>query len=61
MLFEQRFEDEGKAFVATGKGSRQKEEHVQSFEKGHTWWGHLGGSEVEHLPLVQLMIPGSWD
>ena len=23
--------------------------------------GHLRGSEVEHLPLVQVVIPGSWD
>ena len=23
--------------------------------------GHLGGSVVEHLPLVQVMILGSWD
>ena len=23
--------------------------------------GHLGGSVVEHLPLVQVLIPGSWD
>ena len=23
--------------------------------------GHLGGSEVEHLPLAQGVIPGSWD
>ena len=22
---------------------------------------HLGGSVVEHLPLAQVMIPGSWD
>ena len=23
--------------------------------------GHLGGSVVEHLPLVQVLILGSWD
>ena len=23
--------------------------------------GHLGGSEVEHLPLAQVVVPGSWD
>ena len=23
--------------------------------------GHLGGSVAEHLPLAQVMIPGSWD
>ena len=23
--------------------------------------GHLGGSVVEHLPLAQVMIPGSWN
>ena len=23
--------------------------------------GHLGGSVVEHLPLAQVVIPGSWD
>ena len=23
--------------------------------------GCLGGSVVEHLPLAQVMIPGSWD
>ena len=23
--------------------------------------GHLGGSVVEHLPLAQVMILGSWD
>ena len=23
--------------------------------------GRLGGSVVEHLPLAQVMIPGSWD
>ena len=22
---------------------------------------HLGGSVAEHLPLAQVMIPGSWD
>ena len=23
--------------------------------------GHLGGSVVEHLPLAQVVSPGSWD
>ena len=23
--------------------------------------GHMGGSVVEHLPLAQVVIPGSWD
>ena len=23
--------------------------------------GHLGGSVVEHLPLAQGVMPGSWD
>ena len=23
--------------------------------------GHLGGSVVEHLPLAQVVNPGSWD
>ena len=23
--------------------------------------GRLGGSVVKHLPLAQVMIPGSWD
>ena len=23
--------------------------------------GHLGGSEVEHLPLAQVVIPECWD
>ena len=23
--------------------------------------GYLGGSMVEHLPLAQVVIPGSWD
>ena len=23
--------------------------------------GHLGGSVVEHLPMAQIMIQGSWD
>ena len=23
--------------------------------------GHLGDLVVEHLPLAQIMIPGSWD
>ena len=23
--------------------------------------GHLGGSVIEHLPLAQGVIPGSWD
>ena len=23
--------------------------------------GHLGGSVVEHLPLAQVVIRGSWD
>ena len=23
--------------------------------------GHLGGSEVEHLPWAQGVAPGSWD
>ena len=22
---------------------------------------HMGGSAAEHLPLVQVMVPGSWD
>ena len=40
-----------------------------SFECAHLLWiyvrfsstGHLGGSVVEHLPLAQGVIPGSWD
>lgn len=24
-------------------------------------WGHLGGSVIEHLPLAQVVIMGSWD
>ena len=24
-------------------------------------WGNLGGSVFEHLHLVQVLIPGSWD
>ena len=24
-------------------------------------WGCLGGSTVEHLPLAQVVILGSWD
>ena len=24
-------------------------------------WGHLGGSVLEHLPLAQVEILGSWD
>ena len=34
----------------------------------HAWWlettniwGRLGGSAVKHLPLAQVVIPGSWD
>ena len=36
-------------------------------EKGHPLCkkklpsGHLGGSVIEHLPLAQGVIPGSWD
>ena len=30
-------------------------------QKETTNLGHLGGSMVEHLPLAQVMIPGSWD
>ena len=26
-----------------------------------TGQGYLGGSVVEHLPLAQVVIPGSWD
>ena len=26
-----------------------------------TRMGHLGGSVVVHLPLAQVMIPGSWN
>ena len=25
------------------------------------FWEHLGGPVVEHLPLAQVLIPGSWD
>ena len=25
------------------------------------FWGHLDGSAVEHLPLAQAVILGSWD
>ena len=25
------------------------------------YWGHLGGSLVEHLPSAQVVILGSWD
>ena len=31
-----------------------------SFKLDHPW-GHLSGSVVEHLPLAQVVIPGSWD
>ena len=31
-----------------------------NFQKYRTE-GHLGGSGVEHLPLAQVAIPGSWD
>ena len=29
--------------------------------KSRGWMGRLGGSEVEHLPLAQGVIPGSRD
>ena len=25
------------------------------------YWGHLGGSVDECLPLAQVVIPGAWD
>ena len=34
-----------------GEAARQKAERR----------GHLGGSVVEHLPLAQVVILGSWD
>ena len=30
-------------------------------KKNIAFWGHLGGSLVEGLPLGQVMAPGSWD
>ena len=33
------------------------EGHLKIFTKQ----GHLGGSVVEHLPLAQVQIMGSWD
>ena len=30
-------------------------------KKKETSTGHLGGSVIEHLPLAQVVIPGSWD
>ena len=34
--------------------------HEEWIRKGG-FWGRLGGSVVERLPLAQIMIPGSWD
>ena len=31
------------------------------FFKTFPFGGYPGGSVVEHLPLAQIMIPGSWD
>ena len=30
-------------------------------DKSNPYQGRLGGSAIEHLPLAQGMIPGSWD
>ena len=34
---------------------------TDSFFESFMSLGHVGGSVVEHLPLAQAVIPGSWD
>ena len=34
---------------------------LQNIQKNKLKLGRLGGSVVEHLPLAQVMILGSWD
>ena len=34
---------------------------MQSFLQDFLPLGHLGDSVVEHLPLTEVVIPGSWD
>ena len=37
------------------------EEEVREYVLKELLWGHLGGSVVEHLPLAQVVIWGSWE
>ena len=42
----------------------RKEEDAERCKENETYENearHLGGSVVEHLPLAQVMIPGSWN
>ena len=46
---------------------RELNSFKKSNSQNHSWYmestvlGHLGGSVVEHLPLAQVVVPGSWD
>ena len=40
---------------------RKKNTTFQFFLKSSIFLGCLGGSVVEHLPLAQIVISGSWD
>ena len=35
--------------------------NLEVLHVNHMSVGALGGSAVEHLPLAQIVIPGSWD
>ena len=37
------------------------EEELPFMDQNPSGEGCLGGSVVEHLPLAQVVIPGSWD
>ena len=37
------------------------ESELMVYYKKYVFEGHLDGSVVEHLPLAQVTIPGSWD
>ena len=41
------------------KTGSNAEENLRDLSRHDIKGGHLGGSVVEHLPLVQVMIPGS--
>ena len=44
-----------------GNGGLKVEYSDPMLVKDLTSLAHLGGSVIEHLPLAQVMIPGSWD
>ena len=42
-------------------GSIQTRDQLTEALRTQLFMGCLGGSVVEHLPLAQVVIPGSWD